>query len=392
MTARILSAYNHHNRSGTRRDSCRASSWTLWSLFLVCSTMTLTINVMMVVQGHGQLRGRELQTNLESSTTETLRKSPHPHQASTIPTIQQPQPHQVQEEDLDRLWVGSSAEQGDLRDHEISIVVSHCKGDLSWMKGYVLGLDPKSIYVVSKCGHPPRGKSVPEGKNVKVLELPNVGRVDHTMALAMQRFTRHSDKPKNDKEILVFLKDNVDIHQLCRRRSLYEMIGIAAKTGFACFQEPSDGLSLYHRTDILSLLNMTHYAGVPKYDRKGNKILNDSTGFKSKYVNMGGWLKDMGITLPSPVTAVCYGGMYAVTADRVHAVGHEVWSRIEESLSRADNIEEGHFAERTWAGLLSLPLQKSIGDKLLKKADSIYFHVSDDGGGALGALIASKQR
>lgn len=29
---------------------------------------------------------------------------------------------------------------------------------------------------------------------------------------------------------------------------------------------------------------------------------------------------------------------------------------MEQSLSRRSNIEEGHFAERVWAGLLSTPL------------------------------------
>ena len=36
--------------------------------------------------------------------------------------------------------------------------------------------------------------------------------------------------------------------------------------------------------------------------------------------------------------------------------GDNIWKRIELSLSRGNNIEEGHFAERSWAGLLAYPL------------------------------------
>lgn len=32
-----------------------------------------------------------------------------------------------------------------------------------------------------------------------------------------------------------------------------------------------------------------------------------------------------------------------------------VWERIEESLSRGSNIEEGHFMERSWGVLMSTP-------------------------------------
>ena len=30
---------------------------------------------------------------------------------------------------------------------------------------------------------------------------------------------------------------------------------------------------------------------------------------------------------------------------------HTTWSNMVNSLSRADNLEEGHFAERVWAGI-----------------------------------------
>ena len=43
------------------------------------------------------------------------------------------------------------------------------------------------------------------------------------------------------------------------------------------------------------------------------------------------------------------------------------WNPIVESLSRGDNIEEGHFMERIWAGLLSQPISKIEEEAILAR-------------------------
>jgi hypothetical protein len=59
------------------------------------------------------------------------------------------------------------------------------------------------------------------------------------------------------------------------------------------------------------------------------------------------------------------------------------------SLSRGDNIEEGHFAERTWAALLSKPLGLEQADEIMSShAHHTNHFVAADGGGHLGALVA----
>uniref|UniRef100_A0A7S0JIW1 Uncharacterized protein n=1 Tax=Calcidiscus leptoporus TaxID=127549 RepID=A0A7S0JIW1_9EUKA len=54
---------------------------------------------------------------------------------------------------------------------------------------------------------------------------------------------------------------------------------------------------------------------------------------------------------------VCYGGGFVATRSAVTRVDRSVWARIVLSLRRGENIEEGHYMERTWAALLTLPLQ-----------------------------------
>jgi hypothetical protein len=52
----------------------------------------------------------------------------------------------------------------------------------------------------------------------------------------------------------------------------------------------------------------------------------------------------------------------------------QVWEKIEDSLMRGDNIEEGHFAERSWAALLSNPLEDFQVEALKKHSSKVIRH------------------
>merc|ERR1712228_818995 len=66
---------------------------------------------------------------------------------------------------------------------------------------------------------------------------------------------------------------------------------------------------------------------------------------------------------------VCYGGNFAATATKIHAVPRTFWERIKDALSRDDNIEEGHYVERMWAGFLTSRLSQHDADLLLQHMD-----------------------
>jgi hypothetical protein len=273
------------------------------------------------------------------------------------------------------LWIGYS-DGGDASELDVSVVVSFCHKDLSWLHEYLSGVSLRRLIIVSKCGSPPQKHELPD--SAVVMELPNVGRIDHTMAFWMANKVDTRQGHYRENEVVVFLKDNAELHMIAKPRTFVEMLKLADATGFGCFYEPNEGLSQYHLTNALTLLNMTDYGGV------SGKF--DSSQFKSKYKNMKGWLDDMNIVLPRQLTKVCYGGMYAVKVSRIANVRQSIWERLEESLSRADNIEEGHFAERTWAALLSEPPTPEDANMLVDMADHINFRVAADGGGHLGAL------
>ncbi|CAJ1900707.1 unnamed protein product [Cylindrotheca closterium] len=233
--------------------------------------------------------------------------------------------------------------------------------------------------IISKCGNPiPLGKKML--RRVKQITLPNVGRNDNTIAHVMSTISK--DPKSFENHMIVFLKDNLKLHQKAMPRSLTDMLNVASVNGFGCFLKPREGISMYHDTETLQKFNLTLY--------RPEKTSNDNSNFKSPYSNMGEWLQTTlggGLRLPSPFTPVCYGGTFAVQASRIAAIPSTIFDQIESSLSRSDNIEEGHFAERMWAGLLSIPPTEGETTIMRKRHKRINFELSKDGGGQLGALM-----
>lgn len=63
---------------------------------------------------------------------------------------------------------------------------------------------------------------------------------------------------------------------------------------------------------------------------------------------------------------ICYGGHFMATIERIMLAPLEDWNLIVDSLSRGDNIEEGHFMERLWAALLSQPITRAEEEAFLE--------------------------
>ena len=55
----------------------------------------------------------------------------------------------------------------------------------------------------------------------------------------------------------------------------------------------------------------------------------------------------------------CFSAKASIVCSKKH-----VWDKLEQSLMRDDQIEEGNFAERSWAGTLTNPMNAEEFDKL----------------------------
>lgn len=239
---------------------------------------------------------------------------------------------------------------------KISLVVSHCLHDVTWLNEFILDARSliKEIVIVSKCGKPVEGAP----PNTKIINLPNVGRCDHSYLHYICNAYNSSDF---SNEVIVFLKDNHDKSNLYQKGSfisLQHILHSVRTKGFGCGVRPREHESSYHDKNWLKKFHLT------KYDLNENRYrdvgLATDQIFPSNYSDLGDYMKKLNFSFPkSLLIEVCYGGHFGVSRKAIQKHPLRLWQALEQSLSRGNNIEEGHFAERSWAGLLSKPLRPS---------------------------------
>jgi hypothetical protein len=260
-----------------------------------------------------------------------------------------------------------------LSQKKIYIVVSHCMFSLDWLPKYIEGFNITSIHIISKCGEEVKG--APDSAVVHV--LPNVGRCDHSFVYFITTILAG----KHRESIAVFLKDQISSsnHLGSHLRSFKDLVSLASSSnGFACLSEKYlrrlPRASAYHDKHALLKFHMSGYR---------NKYEGGSVPFKSSYANLGEYLESLNAIPSQDVVPVCYGGVFAASVENIYKINIEVWEKMEDTLTRGDNIEEGHFAERSWAALLSSPIEGFQAEALKNYSSSFI----NDGGIFSGILI-----
>ena len=248
----------------------------------------------------------------------------------------------------------------------VHIVVSHCDKSLDWIeKSFLKDLDTKisGVTVITKCDNEVTGLS--ENLNYETVKLPNVGRCDHSYAYWI---TRYSLQLASEDTIVLFMKDS--FYQTKKWRKMSNIVGIAARNGFACTNAERFGrkdftTSIFHDTNLLSEFHIESHTRegkkrdyVPPNEKEKSEFA--AVGFK----NLGQYANFVGIDLQKPFVPVCYGGVFATTLDQIRQIPTSAWSAIEKSLSRRDNLEEGHYMERLWAPILTKPLHADTVSKI----------------------------
>jgi hypothetical protein len=273
-----------------------------------------------------------------------------------------------------------------------------------------MGYHIHHIDIISKCGLEVIGAPA----NSTIIRLPNVGRCDHSYAWWISTQLQNASRTLSDKDVVFFLKDDLsdsNIHQKGHWKTLAQMLATLHEYSFVCgmavdllptlnFQSkngrpkstgpPVYLLSAYHDKETLMGFRRTQYKrNVKNYD-------SDNIPFKSNFDNLGHWLTTMAktttatsslVNITTPIVPVCYGGVFAVSwVQIVQRQPLKLWQNIESSLTRGNNIEEGHFCERSWAALLAPPLSPQSLLALNKSSDGISFHPN-----YRGALVHSQK-
>ena len=119
-----------------------------------------------------------------------------------------------------------------------------------------------------------------------------------------------------------------------------------------------------------------------RYDRtKGGRYKMDQGEFLSEHTTLSKWWHAMGAPDPPEAMQVCYGGVFSgsfrniyksTDVDEVVAgMDRSAWKNVEVSLSRGNNIQDGHYAERSWAAMIHTPLPRYQLEALVERADGL---------------------
>ena len=74
--------------------------------------------------------------------------------------------------------------------------------------------------------------------------------------------------------------------------------------------------------------------------------------YQSSMPSLKSWKDDIGFVVPESETMpVCLRGFFVAKKKQFFNQPEESWKKMEASLSRANNIIEGHYAERMWASI-----------------------------------------
>ena len=246
----------------------------------------------------------------------------------------------------------------------VGVVVAYCGGDLSWLTDYAKELATwalvmPTVTIYSKCAKESTARALFNASDFlspTIISLPNTGRNDHTYAHHM------STHYHSLQDVMIFVKDTYNPNHPQRRdfgelvrdfdhgRAVESVYGELVSLGFACLYSPWQVApnrlhSAWHSWKNLRGFHLSEYGG--------------NGDFQSAIHPLGPWFDHIlngtvgAVEPPGQLWPVCYGGNFAASRERIQAVPEALWNRIRLALTRAENIEEGHFLERIWAGLLN---------------------------------------
>ena len=271
---------------------------------------------------------------------------------------------------------------------KVSIVISHCARALDWFEDATSSLDVRSVTVYSKCGKPVVGAPA----NARIIQLPNVGRCDHSFAYHMN--TLGGAKGMESESVVLSVKDTFTSphHADLEHRDLTEVVAEASgPAGFSCGKLPNYTLtfdktkpfrkawfdtifnhgaewSFWHDVSEISKFTLDSYVSYGWYHNELNEE-NKKLFSVSEVPTFEMWWKMLGAPELDKIMPVCYSGFFAAQKRNIMYAAPAL-ARMQHMLERGDNIIEGHYAERSFAALLLPQLPANITEQILCLANA----------------------
>ena len=241
----------------------------------------------------------------------------------------------------------------------ITIVVSHCSMSLEWLAPIINDIKDRNsnfsidkTYIYSKCNE----KVIDAPSNSVVVNLPNVGRSEHTFLFFITQM-------KLTEGVVLFLKDTQNVRSESQHGVAFSVIDYPtmveqslSPSHFSCRQyidNNATGLS----NDVITKVLLSWSARF--FRQRTRSLPTDMQAPFSNYARMRQWTDQLKLKFPKPLTTVCHGGSFAVSVERIRSVDRNIWVALRHSLARGNNIQERFFMERTWAAILANPPQNS---------------------------------
>lgn len=224
---------------------------------------------------------------------------------------------------------------------QIVAVVTRYNESIDWIRYIINKVD--KIYIYNKGENKnffkffdtsdidPEG--VPYTNKLVIKQLPNIGRIDHTLAYHI------IEDWDSLPDIIINIPGSI---MMCPVKGQYLSMIMKSipilQSKYSGFYGPR-----FRKTD-----NRFNYT-IDNYQAEGVCNRNDNPFIKSEYADFKAWKTAIIDNLPMRYVAM--RGMFSVCKENIRHIDKQIYINLRESLSVGDNIENGHFAERIWAHL-----------------------------------------
>jgi hypothetical protein len=213
----------------------------------------------------------------------------------------------------------------------ISCILTRYNETLDWMEYIINQID--FFYIYNKGENDLLFKDYkPPPEKYKVIKLPNLGRIDHTIVYHILENWDSLDST------LVSLPGSI---LMCKVKGAY-LSAIKKRIPFI------DNYRGFYSPRFHKVGPQFNYS-IDDYQAEGKCNRNNNPFIKSEYADFQTWKK--AIIDERPMHYVSMRGMFVVKRENVKYIDKKIYENLLKSLSVGDNIENGHFAERIWAHL-----------------------------------------
>jgi hypothetical protein len=213
-----------------------------------------------------------------------------------------------------------------------TVLVTRYNEKIDWIEYIIDAVDQVIVY--NKGSNNNLFKTFQPPAKVIVLNLPNIGRIDHSIA---HYILANWD---NLPDTLISVPGSI---LMCAKKGHYLN---AMRKRFDVVKERYRG---YYSPRFHKINPNTYNYTIDNYQAEGACNRNDNPFIKSEYPDFISWKN--AIVDDRPIRYLGMRGMFVVSRENIVYIKKELYTRLLESLSVGDNIENGHFAERIWAHL-----------------------------------------